>query len=513
MRLRTAAILCLGICAGTALRAQDAPLSAIVWLGENTPQLRSGPVLMEPPVATGAGRPEVEVQPLRQAPAPIGLVPPAVTGLPVELWRGSDTADLARLLADVPVAASPAMQSLLYSILLSETRPPEDPGEAGRLMLARLDRLMELGAVDPARSLAEIAGPESSPALFRRWFDAALLSGEEDAGCRTLARRPHLMPDLDVRIFCGVRGGDWQTAALLLETAHALEVLPGPQLALLDRFLSPEIFEGAPPLAPPANPTPLTFRLFESIGEPLPTAPLPRAFANADLRDLAGWKAQVEAAERLTRIGALAPNRLLGLYSDRKPAASGGVWDRVRGVQRFETALEAGSAEAVAKTLPAAWSAMQDVGLEVSFAALFSDRLTAIPLAGTAVERLAWHIRLLSPGYEAAAQAPPARGDGTTAFLAALARGTPQAGAAPDQIARAIALGFDPATQPPPRIRAALGRGGLGEAILLSIALYDRGSAGNPADLSGAIAAFRLLGLEDISRRAALQLLLLERRG
>lgn len=510
MRLRAAAILSLGLCTGTVLRAQDAPLSAIDWLGENAP---SRPVLLEPPVTTGATRPEIEVQPLGQAPAPIGLVPSSVTGLPIDLWAGSDPDDLVRLLHDVPVSASPAMQSLLFSVLLSETRPPEDPAAARALLLARLDRLMDLGAVDPARTLAEIAGPERHPDLFRRWFDAALLSEEEAAGCQTLARAPHLLPDLEVRIFCGVRGGDWQTAALLLETAHALDSLPADQLALLDRFLSPEIFEGAPPLPLPDSPTPLQFRLFEAIGEPLPTVALPRAFANADLRDLAGWKAQLEAAERLTRIGALSPNRLLGLYSDRKPAASGGVWDRVRGIQRFESALDVASAEAVAKTLPDAWSAMRDAGLEVSFAALFGERIAAIPLGGTEIEALAWRIRMVSPGYEAAAAEVPEGADAQTAFLAALARGTPQRSAAPDQTARAIALGFDPATQPPVRIRTALGAGGLGEAILLAIALFDRGSAGNPADLSGALATFRALGLEDIARRAALQLMLLERRG
>ena len=45
--------------------------------------------------------------------------------------------------------------------------------------------------------------------------------------------------------------------------------------------------------------SPLLFRLHEAIGEPLPTGALPRAYAVADLRDLAGWKPQLEAAERL----------------------------------------------------------------------------------------------------------------------------------------------------------------------------------------------------------------------
>lgn len=496
----------------TSVQAEDKPLSAIDWLGRNAPQVRSGPVLLEPPVSDGASQPQVEVVPLGESPIPVGLVPAQVTGLPADLWRGSDVAELARLIAEVPVAETPAMQTLLFTVLLGETLPPEGPGAGDRLLLARIDRLMELGAVDPAQSLAEIAGPSANAALFRRWFDAALLSGDEDAGCAALARAPHLLPEYDARIFCGVRRGDWQTAALTLEAAHALQVLPPDRLALLDRFLSPEIFEGAPPPPVPDAPDPLTFRLFEAIGEPLTTAPLPRAFANADLRDLAGWKAQIEAAERLTRIGALPPNRLLGLYTDRRPAASGGVWDRVHAVQRFETALDTASADAVAKTLPPVWSAMQDERLEVAFAALFADRLAAVPMQDAGARALAWRIRMLSPDYETAAASPPDTG-AETAFVAALAMGRPEAAIAPGARARAIALGFDPATQPPQRIRAALAMGSLGEAILLAIALFDRGAEGNPADLSGALATLRTLGLEDIARRAALQLMLLERRG
>jgi len=281
---------------------------------------------------------------------------------------------------------------------------------------------------------------------------------------------------------------------------------------VLDRFLSPDVFEGAPPLPVPHDPDPLTFRLFETIGENLPTAPLPRMFATADLRDLAGWKAQVEAAERLARIGALPPNRLLGLYTARRAAASGGVWDRITALQRFETALDQQSANAVAKTLPAVWAGMQSAGLEVTFADLFAGSLSAADLAGTGTELTAWHVRLLSADYEAAAVSPV---DQTprSRFLAALALGDPSPVSAPDNTARAISDGFSSDYPLPDRVSAALARGGLGEAILLAMHAFDLGARGNPRDLSGALATFRRLGLEDTARRAALQLMLLDRRG
>ena len=484
------------------------PLNAIEWLGRNAPQART-PIL-EPPVARSAQRPDVAVQALQRKSDPVGLVPPSVTGLPVDMWQGSDVDELTRLIARAPVRRLPAMQALLSTLLLSEAESPAGAEASEALLLARIDRLIELGAADPAQTLVESAGPTKTPARFRRWLDLTLLTGDEDKACRLLNERPWLLDDYAARIFCGARSGDWQTAALTLEAVHTLELLPHEQMDLLDRFLSPDVFDGAPPLPPPGNPDPLTFRLFETIGEPLPTTALPRAFATADLRDVAGWKAQVEAAERLTRIGAMPPNRLLGLYTERSPAASGGVWDRVEALQYFDTALTQGSAEAVTKTLPKVWQAMSDAHLEVPFAALFADRLSGLRLEDPRARAIQWRLRLLSPDYEAAAAEPLGQGR-TETFLAALAQGRPQEVPAPNATAQAIADGFAPGARLPMRAAEALREHRVGEAILLAIATFDSGARGNLSDLSGAIATFRKLGLEDVARRATLQLMLLDR--
>ncbi|MFD3189607.1 hypothetical protein ACFMPD_04945 [Sedimentitalea sp. HM32M-2] len=478
------------------------PLSVIEWLGRH-PIHPSGPVLYEPPVSESALQPPVEVSRLDTQASPIGLVPARITGLPASLWAGSATDDLVGLVQNVPVQRSPAMQTLLYTLLLSETVPPADDRPDGALLLARIDRLMELGATDPALALAEQVNPSRSAALFRRWFDASLLTGAEDQGCELIAQAPHLAPDYATRIFCTARLGDWQTAALTLETAHALNLLPPQQMDLLDRFLSPDVFEGAPPLPAPQAPDPLTFRLFETIGERLPTASLPRAFATADLRDIAGWKAQLMAAERLTRIGALAPNQLLGLYTARRPSASGGIWDRVRALQSFDRALQARDSAAVARALPAAWDSMRQAGLEVAFASLFASDLKRLPLDDPAAGDLAWRILLLSPQYKSAARHTPRR-DPESTFLAALAQGDPGRVPAPNTLARAIVDGFSSTPDPTPPDPARLG-----ETILRAMQDFDAGARGNPAELGRALGTFRAVGLEDTARRAALQLMLL----
>jgi hypothetical protein len=276
------------------------------------------------------------------------------------------------------------------------------------------------------------------------------------------------------------------------------------KLDLIDRFLNPDAYEGAPPLRAPRKMDPLSFRLFETIGEPLPTGNLARPYAVADLRDVAGWKAQLEAAERLTRLGALPDNRLLGLYTDRQAAASGGIWDRVSALQRFETALNTGSAEAVAKTLPTVWAAMHEAGLEVSFATLFADPLAQIPLTGRAAD-IALEIALLSPAYEAASVNAQQK-----SLLTAIGIGEMPEKAPDDVMERAVFEAFTTAT-PRADLIASTRQKRLGESILILLDLLHDGAGGDAGALRDALATLRALGLEDTARRLALQTLLLER--
>ncbi|WP_170374985.1 MULTISPECIES: hypothetical protein [Ruegeria] len=496
------------LCLAGSAQAQQEPLSVIDWLS-NPPENLPGTVLLEPPVTQTGVRPDVEVTPLEALSQPLGLVSSSVTGLPVSLWQNSDPDRLAQLIARVPVKYNPAMQRLLFTLLLSEARAPAGPSAEETLLLARLDRLMQLGAADPTQSLVQLAGPTDSRARFQRWFDATLLTGDEDRSCTALIAQPHLSLDYAAQIFCKARRGDWNSAALTLEAAHALQVLPPEDLDVLDRFLSPELFEDADYLPQPDNPDPLTFRLFEAIGERLPSAPLPRAFANADLRDVAGWKAQIEAAERLTRIGALTPNQLLGLYTERAPAASGAVWDRVSAIQKFENALETGKPEAIAMALPLVWDQMRSVGLEVPFADLFAGRLSQVSLPDDKAENLRWRILLLSDLYETAAESPPDKSEDAL-FLTALAQGDPGRARSPSPLADAVAQGFAWAAPIPSDIQAMLNNNQLGEAILETMEMFAHGARGNLVDLTAAIATLRQVGLEDTARRAALNLLILQ---
>ncbi|PID35858.1 MAG: hypothetical protein CR993_07580 [Rhodobacterales bacterium] len=494
------------ICAlPAAAQVSDTPLSAIDWLREATPAPASRIAPNEPGTASEIARSEVTVTALddpSQSLDGIGLIPAAITGLPPTLWGASRPEDLAHRLRQAGPRLLPALQSLLYRLILAELDPPTASNDADHLLLlARIDKLMELGAVEQAEALLARAGPADA-GLLARWFDAALLIGEEGKVCAALLDKIPRSPGQLATIFCTARAGDWARAALLLENGAALGLIEPAQRDLMARFLDPDLFEGDPPPPLPRPMTPLAFRLFEAIGEPVPTQRLPLAYAPTDLRDNIGWKARLEAAERLARTGAVADNKLIGLYTERRAAASGGVWERVRAVRELEAALATNDTQKLTQILPDLWRELNAAGTLLPIAERYGPALAKLPLEGQAAD-IARKMGLLSPEYESVALAGPED------FLASVARGLP--GKPQSARERAIRDGFA-ATQPPARLASLMDSNRLGEAILRAILLFEEGRGGDFDGLADAIALLRMVGLEDTARRAALEFLLLEPR-
>lgn len=458
-------------------------------------------------VATAIVAPSISVMPLGPLSLEaVGLLPPSITGLPPGLWGMSDPETLARLLRAQPIAGLPAIQSFTQTLALAELDPPrQEASDAAMLFLARIDMLLARGALDQAQALIERAGP-TNPEVFRRWFDVSLMTGHADRACQAMAANPDIAPTLPARILCLARAGDWAAAALSLDTGFALGRMTEAEAELIARFLDPELFEGAPPLPPDAAMTPLNFQMRMAIGERPATTGLPLIFAHADLSDLAGWHAQLDASERLMRAGAISAGQWLAISTSRVPSASGGVWDRVGALQRFDAAILAGDPLQAGARLAAAFAAMQAAGLETAFAEVYAERLLRLPLVGE-TGLLARRIGLLSPLYETVAQSalPQSREE---AFHFALARG--QAASPPegsDLTTRAVAAAFaDPA--PVHRYGWFLNNDRLGEAVLrATLVLSDK--ARDPGDITDALALLRSIRLEDLARRSALQLLLL----
>ena len=510
---RAAVIATALIVAAAELRA-EAPLSAIDWLSQSvaTPAALPRPApLNEPPITKGAAPRTISMAPLGGPDVDaLGLISAQRAGLPRNLWGATSSAELARLLRAEQPDTLPAVQALLYSLLIAELAPPADSDRDGALFLARVDKLLDLGALDPALSLLELL-EKPRPEPFRRWFDVSLLMGQEYRACDIMGQNPQIAPTFPARIFCLARGGDWNAAALSLRTGQTLGTIEPDMADLLSRFLDPELFEDDADLPVPDRPSPLVLRLMEAIGQPIATTTLPVAFAQADLRSNSGWKVRIEAGERLAAMGAIPPNRLLGLYTEQKAAASGGVWERVKAIQALEAALDAGAPEAIAAALPAAWAQMEALELEVPFAKLFGAKLAAVDLRGEE-GALAFRIGLLSDDYEMIARnRKPA--DAAEAFLAGLARGDLRGTTAPDQMGVAIQAAFTDAARPEDALVQLLADQKLGEALLKAMNKVTEGASGDLRDVTEGLALLRQVGLEAPARRAGLELLLLERRG
>ncbi|QDY69160.1 hypothetical protein [Qingshengfaniella alkalisoli] len=488
-------------------QSESAPLSAIPWLSESLDQPQP---TAEPPATPAKPIGRITVRSLDETlPDASGLEKAEAFGLPPDLWSGSDPERLAELIATMPAQQLPAMQRLFHTLMIAETRDP--PVGDGSLLRARVDALLGTAALADARSLIERTGT-TSPDMFRRWFDIALLTGTEDRGCATLDASPELSPSYEARVFCLARVGRWTTAALTLETATALGRIDMQSRDLLARFLDPELFEGEPDLPLPEPITPLDYRLLEGIGERVPTQDLPLAFAHSDLRHVIGWKAQIVASERLVRDGAIDSKDLLTIYTTRRPSASGGAWDRVAAIQALDIAINAGDTKSVARALTHCAPLMEENGLEAALAHMMALRLSRLALDGSAAQT-AYELALVSNSGAAflppddSIEMPPHLQFASAVALDRLSEASP-----PDSrsaiLAEVLLSG-----EVPVETKDMMRNGRVGEALLLALHDLASGTETDPDDIARALNVLIAGGQETVARHAALQFILLDQRA
>ncbi len=464
---------------GTACFGQEEPLSAIDWLSQptQTPFQQVSPIDLEEPVATSVEVQTVVVSSLDQIDEnQPGLMPLDVAGLPPELWAEEDSAELQKLLAQIPTHLLPAARDLFLRVVLAKA------ASSSNMVNARVDALLRFGAVQPAFSMLDEI-PPTDAAGFDRYFDAALLTWQVSSACRLLQDNPALSQKAATKIYCTARVGEWDTAVLQYFTHDVLGDIPRPINQLLGGFLEPGLAEelNLPPVNAKAI-SPLEFRLRESVGAAVPTTGLSLEFVATDLQPAAGWRAQVEAAEKLAAAGALPAENLLDIYTLGKAAASGGVWERVRLTTAFKNAVTNGDKAAMQSVLPALWKAADIPRLRTTYAEFFAEDLQFISFQDETAEGIRKRIIALSADV-------PAIVDNQ---LFAQAEGT--------QAAKAISLAF--AENVSPRPVTAL-------AIMQTLSIVESAQQGDVNALQLALLGLRSLGFEDEAKRLAAQFMIL----
>ncbi len=500
-------IAAVGVFGVPALAESPAPLSAIDWLSDSITEEATPSAV--PNVETPAGTPPViQVIPLD---APVvdmtGLIDAAELGVPSDLWGRSAANDLAGVLNGVTLGpeAPPAIGRFLAKLLQARLDPPIDAAINDAFFLARLDRLLEKGHLSAARDLIDMSG-EREPQLFRRRFDIALLTGNETEMCREIESTPELSPTYPARIFCLARLGQFDVAALTLGNAETLDILTPEEDALLLHFLDPELFEGDPIPPAPRVPTPLQFRLYEAVGERISTEGLPVPFAFADMSDTVGWKARLSAAERLASTGAIPFERLEEVFNERSPSASGGVWERVAAIQQLSSAVRSARSTRIFDALPEAWEAATRGGYDHSLAVWLAPRLPDVEEDGPAAPAL-FEVALLAGDIAKAERF--ARRSPEDRFLLSLAAGRAGTEPAGDALGRAVLRGLS-ALSAGETFETLIRDNRRGEVLFRALDQLADGATGNPDTTANSLAALRRIGLEELARQIAVELVLRE---
>ena len=249
-----------------------------------------------------------------------GVLLPGIEPFSSDFWSGSRRSRIEALLPRLPAAVpSVAMRRLALVLLTSPAQPPAGKGEAGALVLARVGRLVDMGARDAALALLESAGPEGGQTLSARIENDRLLAALDlDVACEQILGKAGRAGDgywRRVRILCQAHAGLIEAATLGLELLRETDAAP-------DQVFDDTIYAMAglaePAVDPLADPTPLRVAAWRLAQLAIPAEAVSRAAPDL-LPALAGAPASLPgirlvAAERAEAAGTLPIEALRNLY-------------------------------------------------------------------------------------------------------------------------------------------------------------------------------------------------------
>jgi len=479
--------------------AAQSPLSAIDWLSKENSKFKRS--ISEVKNIDVKKTNDIQVSTLNSNEyQSIGLLPIYVTGIPSTIWRNSSFDDLEYSFKTLPTFSYSPIQELMYSLLLAEARPPLNEPSRYAFLEIRLEKLLDYGAVDPAIALIERASPVPEK-MISLLFDISLLSSNNLPICEPVLQNTKNRDLQAELIYCYARKGDWLTAHLILKTEEVLGELSPQEVSLLDRYLEVDFNVDLHALLPPPETiTPLEYRLYEAIGEPISAEYLPIQYSQSDLSGENGWRAQVIAAERLSSTGAIPENQILGIYTSRSSGVSGGIWERVKVVNDLDTALVA--REDFEQHFQDAWKVFEQANQLTLFAKLFGLRVFDENISPKSKE-IAANLLLLTNNFaitDSYWDPSDIRFGLTTGDFSKVN--------VSDETEKIILQIF---TEPsmPFLFEQKLNQGKLGEVILNALLQFEMGIEGDLKDLSESLSTLNLIGLETTARRAALTHLVL----
>jgi len=255
-------------------------------------------------------------------------------------------------------------------------------------------------------------------------------------------------------------------------------------------------------LPPTESITPLEYRLYEAIGEPIPAEYLPIQYSQSDLSGENGWRAQVIAAERLSLTGAIPENQILGIYTNNIPGVSGGMWERVKVINDLDTALL--NQQNIEENFLAAWEVFNQTDQLTVFAKLFGLRVFEKNLSPKS-KKIAADLLLLTNNFRLTKNYwnPSDIRFGLTTGDFTQVKVSGETEKIIFEVFNDVSIPF--------LVEQKLNQGKLGEVILNALLQFEMGIEGNLKDLSESLSTLNLIGLETTARRAALTHLVLRK--
>lgn len=312
--------------------------------------------------------------------ASVGIVETAASGLPADMWRGTDRASASQLIAGLPGAPrSRILRDLQFRLLTTMAMPPVGPAAPGLDFLGqRIAKLADMGEAEAVGQMMQASGPMSGDAAQRLNVENQLAAGDVKNACAT----PQAPASSDpfwtkLMIVCQVVAGQGAQAMLNVDLMRERGISDTGFYVAVDYAL------GTRSTKPPADiGTDLLSQALLRAVNPKASGRITAETSPAQLRQIAGNAAaapaqRIEAAERGEALGVIDPRQLLELYQAGAdaPGLAAPVRKRARAVRDAMQAVEIGDKVAA---MQAAFRAAEDSALFTTMSRVLGEQLIKI---------------------------------------------------------------------------------------------------------------------------------------
>ena len=247
----------------------------------------------------------------------IGLISAENTTFPASLWNRSDESILAKKITEIPELKLASTNKIFKRLLILDTEPPinaiGNKNMGSMFLISRVDRLIEMGAIDEAETILDyIKNPNYD--LLTRKIDIASITGRLQGTCKKIRRHFKSSDILKFKIICLAREGDWNAAAILFSVGSTLKLFSSTEKKLLLNFLDPEINVKIEEEEMKENLSPINFYLLLSRGSIFNTKDLPPKYAyNLSLVGN-NLMERIQSSEKLVKNFSMNSHHLFSLY-------------------------------------------------------------------------------------------------------------------------------------------------------------------------------------------------------